>query len=367
MTTNLYTTSRLRVFRECNRKHLFRYVLGIQTPGTPAMQFGTAAHKALEAWYVAWQKGVDRLPAALAEIESSALDDLDRARLRVLIVAYDARWSAEDWEVIGVELEFRYFLGDAEIGGKIDALIRERATGKIYVVEHKTSTADTSAGAPYWDRLAVDTQVSIYVDGAATHLDSEIAGCIYDVLKRPLHELKLATPEDKRDFTKGKGCKPCGGTHGGKGGVKQGSGVWRANENDAGIPCADCNGSGWFEAPRLDARQRETDENLEEFEDRLATEIAERVDDFLARGVVVRLEHELPRMRQELLDTISAMELLADSNLAPPNHDACIRGRETCFFFAACAGRASIDDESIYPRGAAHPELAAQDTAAVAA
>lgn len=366
--TQLYTSSRLRVWRQCVRAHFYRYALAIRTPSTPAMAFGTAAHKVLEAWYRAWQAGEDRLEVALAVVdEIENVDDIDRARLRVLAVAYHARWGSEDWEVLAVEVEFRYFLGDIEIGGKIDALIRERSTGRVFVVEHKTSTADTSPGAPYWDRLAIDTQVSIYVDGAAAGLDYEIAGCVYDVLKRPQHELKLATPEEQRKYTLGKGCSKCGGSAGGKKGIVQGRGYYdvvfasEVKRNE----CPDCKGTGWKldeegqpQAPRLHANQRAVDETIEEYTDRVANEIAERPDDFLARSVVVRLDSELPRMRQELVDTIRSMQALDSAGLVPPNHDACVRGRETCHFFAACSGRADIADETVFPRGQAHPELA---------
>lgn len=365
--SELYTASRLRVFRQCNRAHLYRYALGIRTPSTPQMSFGTHAHAALEAWYRAWQAGEDRLGAAFAAIDAlDGVDEIDRIRLRVLCAAYDARWGAEDWEILGVEIQFRYFLGDIQIGGKIDALIRERATDRVFVVEHKTSTADTSPGAPYWDRLAIDTQVSIYVDGAAFGLDYEIAGCIYDVLKRPQHELKLATPVESRKYTQGKGCSKCGGSAGGKKGIVQGRGYYEvvfASEVKQN-PCEGCAGTGWKcddegkpQAPRLDARQRDTDETLEEYEERLTTEVAERVDEFLARSVVVRLDSELPKMRQELIDTIEAMRALDSLGIAPPNHDACVHGRDTCAFFAACSGRADINDETVWPRGDAHPEL----------
>lgn len=365
--SNLYTASRLRVWRQCNRAHLYRYVFGIRTPSTGPMEFGTNAHVALEAWYRAWQAGEERLPAAFAAIDDLDCGDTERVRLRILVAAYDARWGAEDWEVLAVEVEFRYFLGDIEIGGKIDALIRERSTGSVYVVEHKTSSADTSPGSPYWDRLCIDTQVSIYVDGASFGLDYEIAGCIYDVLKRPLHELKLATPEGNRKYTLGKGCAKCGGSAGGKKGIIQGTGHYdvvfasEVKRNE----CEGCAGTGWKlddkgapQAPRLYADQRDTDETLEEYEERVASEIAERNDEFLARSIVVRLDSELPRMRQELIDTIRSMQALEVQDLAPPNHDACVRGRDTCAFFIACSGRASIEDESQFPRGAAHPELA---------
>lgn len=367
MSNSLYTASRLRVWRQCHRAHFFRYTLAIQTPSSPAMAFGTQAHAVLEAWYRAWQLGEDRLGAAFAVIDAlENADDIDRVRLRVIAAAYDARWGAEDWDVLAVEVEFRYFLGDVEIGGKIDALIRDRATGKVYVVEHKTSTQDTSPGSPYWDRLAIDTQVSIYIDGAAFGLDYEIAGCVYDVLKRPQHEIRLATPPEMRTYTQGKGCGKCGGSSGGKKGIVQGRGYYEvvfASEVKQNA-CEGCNGTGWKlddkgvpQAPRLYANQRDTDETLDEYAERLTSEIADRVNDFLARSIVVRLDSELPRMRQELLDTIASMRALEERSLHSPNHDACVRGRETCAFFQACAGRADINDEATFPRGAAHSEL----------
>lgn len=371
--SQLYTTSRLRTFRECNRKHLYRYVMAIKTPSSPEMMFGTIAHSALEAWYLAWQAGTDRLAAALDAVNAADTDDITRAKLRALVTAYDLRWGNEPWEVLGVEVEFRYFLGSVEIGGKIDALVRDITTGLVYVVEHKTSSADTSPGSPYWDRLAIDTQISIYVDGAAIALDAEISGCVYDVLKRPAHEQRLATPIENRKYTVGKGCKKCGGSAK-AGEVEKGRGTYEVKfpgEPDKHIECDGCAGTGWKldaegkpEAPRLHSNQRSEDETIEEFEDRLGGEIAERVDDFLARSIIVRLDSELPRMRQELLDTISSVEALDEKGIAPPNHDACVRGRNMCPFFDACAGRADINNHLQFPRGSAHPELATHESAA---
>jgi hypothetical protein len=373
--SQLYTSSRLKVFRECPRKHRLRYVLGLLIDPSPAMRFGTLVHAALEAWYRYWQaNGSPVLDVASDVIDGYAdIDEIDRIRARVIVTAYHARWCNEPWEILAVEVEFRYFLGDAEIGGKIDALIRDTRDGRVFVVEHKTSTADTKPGALYWDRLSVDTQVSVYIDGAAAGLDYDIAGCIYDVLQRPQHDLKLATPEESRRYTLGKGCAGCGGSAGGKKGVVQGRGFYDVvfGAEVKRVDCEKCAGTGWKvddngkpQAPHLDARQRDTDESLAEFEARLVAEISDRVDEFLARSTIVRLDHELPRMRQELLDTISSIEALEAADLAPPNHDACVRGRSVCAFFEACAGRASFDD---FPRGDAHPELAPFEPAAEAA
>ncbi len=376
--SDLYTASRLRVWGQCKRAEFYRYTLGIRTPSGPAATFGTQLHDALEAWYCAWQAagantaldigtGDVRLEAAFAAIDELDADPLDRIRLRCLIAAYHAKWGGEDWEVLAVEVEFRYWLGDIEVGGKIDAIIRERATGRAFLVEHKSSTQDTSPGSPYWAKLALDVQISIYVDGATFGLDTEVAGCIYDVIKRPLHELKLATPAESRRMTLGKGCKGCGGSGGGKLGVVQGRGYYESDFGNGDVrrsDCEKCKGTGWLcdaegnpQAPHLDARQRERDETLDEYEERLVAEIAARPDEFLSRGVIVRLDSELPRMRQDLIDTIRSMRALAELELRPPTFGACAMGREMCGFFIACSGQVSIDDQHVFPRGDSHPEL----------
>lgn len=391
MTTQLYTTSRLRTIRSCLRLHLYKYVLAIRAPETDVMRFGTVGHKALEAYYRAWKEApscedarddaaasamrhdkIDaRLRAALAELDAADLPTWDRIKLRLLVVAYDARWGGEDWEVLEVEVEFRFMLGDELIGGKIDAIIRDRKDGRIYVVEHKTTGVDASLGSAYWEKLTIDTQVSIYVDGA-TMLGYEVAGCIYDVLKRPGHEPKLATPVEVRKYTVGKGCKRCGGSAK-PGAVAKGRGgydvVFGAEVKI--VTCDECDGTGWKknkdgvpEAPRLHSNQHDTDESAEAFEARLVEAIAENPDAMLLRGVVVRLEDELPVMRQDLLDVIALEQMRVDvdgvpTRLAPRNPDACARRGELCEFFDACAGRADINDETRFPRGLAHPELAA--------
>ncbi len=374
--SELYTASRLRVLRDCLRRHYYQYTLAIRTPATDAMAFGTVTHRALEAYFVAWQRSgeafmrgdVDeRLEDALLTIEQSGLALVEQARIRVLIAAYHARWGAEPWDVLAVEAEFRYQLGDYAIGGKIDGLVRDRRDGRVYVLEHKTTRQDASPGSPYWERLAIDSQVSIYVDGAAM-LGHEIAGCIYDVLKRPSHEPKLATPEAEREYTTGRGCRRCGGSAR-AGEIKQGTGVYRVSfaSEVKMIDCDECNGTGWKknkdgipEAPRLHARMRAVDETLAEFMERVLAQLAEAPDEFLIRNVVVRLDDELPQMRLDLVDTIALARWTAKEFGAEPprNPDACAKYGGLCPFFAACSGRASIDDPSLYPRGAAHPELA---------
>lgn len=361
MTTQLYTTSRLRMIRKCMRLHYYRYHLGIIVPPTPESRFGTVGHAALEAYLRAWQNGecTGRLDAALAVADE--LPPFERTKMRLLIITYHVRWGDADWEILAVEVEFRYQLGPYLIGGKIDAIVRDRSDGRVYVLEHKFTGVETSLGGPYWERLAVDDQVSIYIDGA-TMLGHDVAGCIYDVIKRPEHEQKLATPLDRREYTKGKGCKECGGSAGGKQGVVRGRGSYQvafASEVKV-IPCAECDGTGWKknkdgvpEAPRLHANQRESDETPLEFEERLLEIIADSPDSWLQRSTVVRLDNELAEMRRDMVETIRLDEL----GVHPRNPTACAAYGRMCEMFDACAGRAPLDDHQRFPRGRVHAEL----------
>lgn len=355
-----YSASRLKVLRECLRKHYYAYRLGIRMPATFSMAFGTAGHAALEAYYIAWRDGGDRMSAAYTAVQASQLPHVDQIKLRALIDLYDQRWADEHehWEILAVEQDFRYELGDFVIAGRIDAIIRDRRDGRVYVLEHKSTALDASLGSAYWEKLSIDTQVSIYVDGA-TMLGYEIAGCIYDVLKRPQHEPKLATPDEARKYTVGKGCKLCGGSLQGR----QGSGL---SQSTADGKCAVCRGTGWRidadgnpEAPRLHANQREHDETPAEFEQRITGVLAESPDSLLIRGTVVRLDDELPQMRQDLIDAIKVERAADLFGLYPRNPDACSRYGQLCAFFDACANRASISDPIRFPRdSAAHAEPA---------
>lgn len=364
--SELYTASRLKVLRQCMQLHYYRYILGIQTPSGPAAKFGTVAHSALEAWLKTWQAGKldQRLPAMLTAVRDADIPEHDKCRLMALLTAYHYRWCDQPWEIIAVETEFRYEIDGYTIGGKLDALIRNTETGETWVLEHKTTKRDASPGSSYWEVLSIDAQISIYVDGA-TMLGHEIAGCIYDVLKRPLHEQRLATPTADRKFTEGKGCKSCGGSAK-AGATEKGRGYTVVSMVTVEhVPCADCDGTGWkkdkagkIEAPRLYANQRDTDETLDEFTDRMIDEIAAEPDSFLIRGVVVRLEDELPRMRTEIVDSIKYERMTSMFNLHIRNPEACAQFGTICHFFGPCSGRSDIDDEHLFPRGQAHPELA---------
>jgi len=321
----LLTASRLRDARACQRLHFYKYVKGYRPLGDVGpLRFGQMFHKALEAWWGALD--FDKLDAALLTIPSEA-DPYEAAMARALLVGYHERWRGQELEVLAIEGEFNVPLVNPQTGassqtwtlaGKFDAIAKE-ITGRVLLVEHKTTSSDITPGSDYWKMLRLDGQISIYFEGARSS-GFEVEACLYDVIRKPGIRPLKATPEEDRKFKKD-------GT--------------------------------------LYANQRTEDETPDEFEDRLAAAIAEDPNRYFTRGEIVRLESE---MDEAMYDVWSMGRQLRESELAnrfPRNPDACTRWGRTCEFFPVCCNEATLEDPLLYKKlDNPHPELGAVSDAA---
>lgn len=236
------TSSRLSAFRRCQRLHQLRYDLGWRAiADTAALRFGTHVHRGLEWWWrallpagpdeaiaalhlEALELGLDpqqlvahTLPeqvdpslldalapfeAALLALRTPALrDPIEQLQAEEMIFGYHLRWSGAALRPYDVELRFAAPLRDPDSGstsrvweqaGKLDVMAYGQLEGLDVghlVVEHKTTVSDISVGSPYWKRLRMNGQVSIYLDGARS-LGYEPLACLYDVLAKPKLRLK---------------------------------------------------------------------------------------------------------------------------------------------------------------------------------
>jgi hypothetical protein len=313
----LLTNSRATCFRRCQREHQYRYIDGIvPLREGDALRFGTLMHHALEAWWNAVKAGLspeERLRAALSAIDAKRTpetDEYDLARAKALMVGYDARWGAECYEVIAVEAEFRAPLVNPETGaesrtyqlaGKLDVLARDER-GRVLIIEHKTSGQDISSGSTYWQKLRLDSQVSMYFGGAAA-LGHQPEVCVYDVIGKP-----RLRPYEKNT-------------------------------------------------------KRAADETADEFFRRLTSEIASAPDKYFQRGEIVRLEGELARHQREQWAQAHTMREARRLNVAPMNPDSCAKFGDSslCGYFEACCGSASLDDTTRFKRlESVNPELSSQ-------
>ncbi len=334
MSTLILTNSRLRSFQACARMHQIRYNEGYRSlSASEALEFGTVMHAGLEAWW-RWHMngsgGGVALSAALLAIAESAFktdtfDESVRAKADVLMMGYDARWSASmaDFEVLAVERAFEAPMvkptgrkaRGIRLAGKLDAVVRRRSDGAVLLIEHKTSGADLSPGSTYWSKLKMDSQISAYFDGAASLKFGEIAGCIYDVLGKLAQRPHKATPVESRKFT---------------------------------------------QAGRLYANQRENDETIEEFRLRIAEAITAEPDSYYQRQEVVRLASEIEASRSDTFETAQLIQLTGRKGIAPRNVEQCHAYGRECEYLPVCSGMGSLDDETKFRRLTdIHPELAA--------
>lgn len=376
----LLTNSSLRTFRECPRRFQNSYVRLRRPVRTPKpLAFGTVIHAGLaSAWeyartHVSWPEPGRALYGALAcarhaaepHLESDALTEVDLVRAEVMLTCYVARWAPamQEWEVLDVEEEWSSDLVNPQtgrrsrtytLGGKRDALARRRADGSMWVIEHKTTGEDVSAGSVYWQKLRLDMQVSMYYDGARRR-GYDVAGVLYDVLVKPRADLLLATPEDARKYTKGKPCKACGGSDARGETPQPGSGL----APDVG-ECQKCGGAGWVEPPRIYAYQRADDETIEEYRGRLMEMMTTAPDEWFARAEVVRLEDDVAEHALDIWLTAKSIHEHALAGVYPRNPEACFsHGKEPCPYWSVCTGAADLADPTIFRDASSpHEELA---------
>lgn len=301
--TRELTNSMRNKFASCHRAFKFCYEdLKRPIKTSYALNFGTAMHSMLEAY---WQGKKPFVP--------NMEDGYTTNTLLALFEGYQKKWQESDrmtYETIGTEMRFDAPLMNPETGGvsktfhlagKIDALAKEKATGKVVIVEHKTTSQDIGPGSDYWRKLPIDGQVSGYYCGAQA-LDHEASTCLYDVIRKPTIKPYKATPEEKRKYNKdGSLSKAC----------------------------------------------REFDETPDEWYERLSADIASRPDYYYARIEISRSDNDL---LEYLFDMWAVSREIADAqrmNRWSRNPQACsVFG--TCEYFGVCTGEQDIDDVTLF-------------------
>ncbi len=307
----IITNSELKTHRRCAAEHHMSYELGYRSAAdeAEALRFGTLIHTALEAWWRA--RDGERLTYALAALDP-ATDPYDYARAAEMVLGYDTRWSSEPLTMVAVEREFRApminpYTGAPsrtfQIGGKMDVLVIDQRDGRLYIIEHKTSSEDLSPGSMYWQLLRLDAQISMYYAGARG-LGLDPAGVIYDVLGKPKLRPLKATPIEQRQYRQKDGA--------------------------------------------LYANQRAEDETPDEYARRIRAAIIEDPDSYFVRGVVVRIGTEEADAQW---DVWQQARLIREGELAkrwPRNPDGCRRYGRICSYFGVCTATETLDDPRLF-------------------
>lgn len=291
------THSRMQCRKTCPKKHHLAYELGIRREyDHEPFRVGTAVHEALdaharhmlemtghatplEAGLVAIAKLYDReQPPFLSRREW----DAERTICECLFTGYVWRWQEDGTEVLATEQVFDLPIVNPatgresrtyRFGGKIDKIVQWN--GAPVVMEHKTTGDSIHDESEYWDQLRVDTQISGYYM-AARALGFDVQSVLYDVIHKP-----GMRPLDS---------KPCLDEQGRKIVVHKGT-------NDRAYKS---NGEPYLSAGRDDLEYLSAPETVEQFRDRLMTDIYDRPDFYYARREIPRLDSDIEEFRREL-------------------------------------------------------------------
>lgn len=325
-------------FRSCPRLYYWSSVVKLdRIKQDGARRFGTLYHAGLEEWWkamdggdVPWRDKDAALVLAINGIHANAkhidTDPFEVARALAMITAYHARYFELEFESVAInstEVWYELPLLDADdrevpgwlIVGKKDAI--KRFVSLVKPVEHKTTSQEINGGSDYWKAVAINTQVSLYID-ASCRTGHQTDRLLYDVSRKPGEKPQLATPVEKRKFTAGKGCKECGGRAGGKLGVLKGTGkivrlvVDAGKKKEVQVDCEPCNGTGWVEAPKLYAKQRILDETHDDFRLRVTEEIASDPDMYFRMADAIRTPDQIRESRHDVFITTGEMGALLE-------------------------------------------------------
>jgi hypothetical protein len=177
------------------------------------LRLGTAWHKGLEILENPDIAEEDRVAEAVAQATAvyETIPDwadptdwaVEREVIANALAAYAWYYPAgmSEYETVATELEFELPLRNPETGhstpnfvrvGKIDRIIRSKATGAILIQENKTTGKGIDSGSSYWDRLRKDTQSKFYIqaarDLAGDGIRSDllgVSGLLHDVFHKP--------------------------------------------------------------------------------------------------------------------------------------------------------------------------------------
>jgi hypothetical protein len=152
---------RLQLVLQCPRKYAL-YMARKENPeptSSPALIKGTLLHTALAHRYAlrcTWRPDPELLsPLDAIEARAEAEPNAEVWKEHTGLVTktyleYELRWAAEQWETVAVEKELQATIRDDErdVGylytQRADLIVRNPATGLVYIVDHKTTSRLTS-------------------------------------------------------------------------------------------------------------------------------------------------------------------------------------------------------------------------------
>lgn len=272
---------------------------------------------------------LEKAVAHIDEITADASEQqqLIAAKCRALMAGYDARWRGAAWVTVSTEEEFHLPLVNPETGaasrtwthaGKFDGITEYPESGRVYLLEHKTTSDDIAdPNSSYWRRLVIDSQVSSYML-ANWQMERKLDGTLYDVIRKPgIRPKRITKAEQKMMIQQGEYC-----------GVQ--------------VP---------HKYRLLEA------ENLELYEVRLTQDCLQNPGKYFQRRVIPRLDDELVEHAAEMWEIGQSLMTAYSKGQHYKNSESCMTWGSPCEYLPICSGHDSPDSDRWHQREVVHSEL----------
>jgi hypothetical protein len=203
------THSRMQSAKDCLRRHFLQFeFLGVglkKIRTSEPLRFGTVIHRGLDllasgisiddlcqlvrSWYA-------EIPAWCQTQEEQADWFMECEKAIRLLLGYVWRWGEGGFELVATEQIFDIPLINPATGrestnwrlkGRIDKVVREGS--RMLLMEHKTTGDPIAPDSEYWEKLRIDSQISLYML-AARESGYPVETVIYDVIGKPQTRLR---------------------------------------------------------------------------------------------------------------------------------------------------------------------------------
>lgn len=334
----LLTASRIATYLACQRRHYYRYEIGLTDENpSDALRFGTAWHKAME--LRATGMSYDDTMEAIAP----DLNGLPFVQLAAMLAGYWREYE-NDYTVLLNEEEFTHSIEGIRAfraAGKLDKIV-ELPNGRHALMEHKTTAQSIAPDSDYWLQMRNSVQNYQYA-GAAIRAGWQLSSIIYDVVRKPTINPRESVPvldEEGR----------------------------RVIVDANGDRLLKANGEPYATMPKSGGTALTQAETLEDYAQRLVQDTMDRPEFYYARREVPILIDDVlafEQQRQEAAKEILYKRQRARKFPERPGEFAWLKNVsqmncQSCQFSGICLNNISVDPENPpagFVVGERHPEL----------
>jgi hypothetical protein len=280
------------------------------------------------------------LQAAYFAIDAATTPDtwIVAAKCKGLIAGYDERWreKQQDIHLVSCEKTIRSSLWNIDtrrksrtytLAGKLDKIASRKYQLREDTVlyDHKTTSSDISCDSPYWEQLAIESQVSHY-ELMLWQNGSRVDQSIWDVVRKPgINPRKLTKKEI-------------------------------AEVRDNGLFFGQVVSDG----ERAKVAQQHSEgyrESAELYSLRLAYDTTTNSDRYFARRAIARIDNDIREYAGELWAITQDMREARRKQHNYRNSGSCMAFGRPCKFLGICSGSDQPDSDHWRRKKNVHAEL----------